>query len=86
MEEYKHPPLPEGMEDPDKDKDPIYIKYRNILLQKMRRTNWEDEINKIVLRRTSIPSKKLKECKEKKIDWFMHAKEALKYKCVDKIL
>ena len=78
MEEYKHPPLPEGMEDPDKDKDPIYIKYRNILLQKMRRTNWEEGDEKE--EKTVKKEKKEKvikniEVKEKKENKFFKFKE-----------
>lgn len=43
-------------------------------------------IDNNVLLKTKIKKERLKECKEKKIDWFINADEALKLGCIDEIL
>lgn len=43
-------------------------------------------IEKITLENTNIPKEKLKESYEKKYDWFMDSREALKHKVIDEIV
>ena len=62
-EEYKHPPLPEGMPDPDEGKDPFYIMNRNRLLKQMRNTNWEDENENQVKKTVKKTNKKIEKQK-----------------------
>lgn len=47
---------------------------------------YQQKIEELVLKYTKIPKKKLDEIRKSKIDWYMFADEALKYKIVDLII
>lgn len=46
----------------------------------------QDKLEEMVLDRTKIKSNKLRQLRERKIDWFMDAKEALRLSVIDEIL
>ena len=61
-------------------------KYLDLVQSLEEDTRLQKDIEKYVIERTKIPQSKLDEIKEKKIDWYIPAEEALSLGIIDEIL
>lgn len=61
-------------------------KYQDLVEKMMHSTHLQEEIEKYVVSRTKITPKMLKENREKKVDWYIYAEEAVKLGIANKII